>query len=269
MRYILTPTLFITLTIVLAPLAPRTALADEKNYVTVLEVFGVMCFHDSFIPANSSPDAKEEVQSGMVLAAALGVPFRGIMREDNVVNRGLTNCLLAEGIKTVFVTSSKHSGDLKTSGGGATGLEGADNICNLRAQEGGLPGTYTSWLSDSTTDAKDRVTQSSVPYRRTDGVLVADDFADLTDCTNPFCLQASIDIDEIGGFVSVEAVWTGTNTVGTVVAGRTCNDWTATGQNPGGRVGFTGQLNKDWTSNVNFGCNPLPQFRLHLYCMQD
>ena len=101
--------------------------------------------------------------------------------------------------KTVFVTSTEHTGDLKTEGVGATGLEGADNICNLRAQEAGLPGTYTAWLSDSSTVAKDRVTQSAIPYLRTDGVLVANDFTDLLDCGNPNCLRAPIEIDETGG----------------------------------------------------------------------
>ncbi len=129
--------------------------------------------------------------------------------------------------RLVFISSSNHTGGLKTEGAGATGLEGADNICNLRAQEAGLPGTYTAWLSDSSTDAKDRVTQSKVPYVRTDGVLVADDFTDLLDCGNPFCLQASIGRRETGEGIAI-AAWTGTNVAG-LFDGQSCGDWTDTG----------------------------------------
>ena len=116
--------------------------------------------------------------------------------------------------KTVFVWSTTHSGNLKTAGGGATGLEGADNICNDLAQAANLPGTFTAWLSDSTADAKDRVTQSVVPYNRTDGVRVADNFADLTDCGNPDCLQAPIDRNEFGVQPGLKFAFTGTGPTG-------------------------------------------------------
>jgi len=59
----------------------------------------------------------------------------------------------------VFVTSTVQTGNLKTVGAGATGLEGANNICNARATAAGLPGTYTAWLSiTGGVAAKDRVT---------------------------------------------------------------------------------------------------------------
>ena len=95
--------------------------------------------------------------------------------------------------KTVFVTSTTHTGDLKAEGGGATGLAGADNICNARAGEASLPGTYTAWLSTNATDARDRVTQASVPYLQTNGIKIADNFADLVDCTDT-CLDSNLHI---------------------------------------------------------------------------
>ena len=42
--------------------------------------------------------------------------------------------------KTVFLTSTVHNGDFTTGGGAATGLAGADNICNARATTAGLYG---------------------------------------------------------------------------------------------------------------------------------
>lgn len=87
--------------------------------------------------------------------------------------------------KLVFVTSTTYAGDLKSAGEGATGFEGADKLCNLRAQNAGLPGMYKAWLSGDFFDAKDRVTNTQIPYVLTTGVTVANDFGDLLNCNNP------------------------------------------------------------------------------------
>ena len=164
--------------------------------------------------------------------------------------------------RLVFISSSFHTGDLKTEGEGATGLEGADNICNLRAQEAGLPGTYTAWLSDSTAHAKDRVTQSKVPYVRTDGVLVADDFTDLLDCGNPECLQAPINNRETGSAITA-AARTGTNVAG-LFDGQSCGDWTDTGAD--GILGHTSFQDGQWTNWMPFRCDTNGA---SIYCFQD
>ena len=168
--------------------------------------------------------------------------------------------------KLVFVTSTLHTGDLKTAGAGATGLEGADNICNLRAQEGGLPGKYTAWLSDSTTDAKDRVTQAVIPYRRTDLAVVADDFADLTNCGNPECLQVPIHLDQFAVGPLNEIVWTGTGSDG---IGRPpfllCDDWTSGIDAHVGVIGVTSATDFRWTDVSDVDCDEA--FRFH--CFQD
>ena len=168
--------------------------------------------------------------------------------------------------KTVFVTSSTHTGDLKTEGGGATGLEGADNICNLRAQEAGLPGTYTAWLSDSSTDAKERVTQSAIQYERTDGVVVVDDFADLTDCTNPDCLQAPIDRDESATpIVGLLAIWTGTDATGAADGLHCLSDCAGTHTHIRGTVGLRA-IDIRWTETAEGLCQASI---FHIYCFQD
>ena len=103
MRYILTPTLRITLIIVLATFAPRIAEAENNadaiNFVSVLETpdffGGNFCWADvhRVDKENAQTDAKEELESGMTLAAVNeGTSFRGIMREDKVLQRGIDQC---------------------------------------------------------------------------------------------------------------------------------------------------------------------------------
>jgi len=52
------------------------------------------------------------------------------------------------GSKRVFVTEGTYAGDLKTQGAGATGPEGADNICNQEATIAGIGGTWKAWIRD-------------------------------------------------------------------------------------------------------------------------
>lgn len=163
--------------------------------------------------------------------------------------------------KTVFTTSTTYDGDLKTAGEGATGLDGGDNICNARARAAGLPGTYTAWLSSSVTNARDRVTQASVPYQRTDGVQVVDDFADLLDCSDT-CLDAPILLTEFGAFGSIVA-WTGTDQTGGKGYLNQCGDWTTS--NAGAFFGDTRETGPRWTGIGWWPCDR----QLALYCVQD
>lgn len=64
----------------------------------------------------------------------------------------------------VFVTSTDHSGNLG-------GLNGADSICNSRAMTAGLSGTFKAYVSDSSTNAIDRIT-SNGPWNWRDGGVV-------------------------------------------------------------------------------------------------
>ena len=173
--------------------------------------------------------------------------------------------------KTVFITSSLQPADLKTAGAGATGLEGADNICNLRAQEAvpPLPGTYTAWISDSAVNARDRITQSAIPYRRTDGAKVADNFADLLDCTNPDCLQGPILFDE-NGDLQLSRVWTGTGSDGLrdfflPLLQADCAGWTSSANINSTSVGQGSLITSGWTDAAVGNCLSVG----HLYCFQN
>jgi hypothetical protein len=124
--------------------------------------------------------------------------------------------------RCVFVTSSVHEGDFG-------GLAQGDAICNARASEAGLPGTYKAWLSTpgAGNSAAERFTQSVVPYKLVDGALVANDFADLTSCVLVpplFCLQHGINVTEDADMVGQALVWTGTQEHGGASA-FTCGAW--------------------------------------------
>ena len=138
--------------------------------------------------------------------------------------------------KIVFVTSQTFNGNLG-------GLAGADAKCNaaaMAATPSPLPGTYTAWLSDSSIDARDRVTQSAGPYVRTDGVRVAESFTDLTDCPAGVCLQAPINLDENNVTRDEVSTWTATGPDGALSVNMrgTCRDWiwpASIGLSKGGR----------------------------------
>ena len=62
----------------------------------------------------------------------------------------------AQSIRTVFTTSYVFNGDLATAGGGTTGLNGADKLCQLAAGSVGAivpAGNYIALLSTSSVNA--------------------------------------------------------------------------------------------------------------------
>lgn len=161
------------------------------------------------------------------------------------------------GGKCIFVTSGIFTGNLG-------GLAGADAECREAARVAGLPGRYKAWISDSTASASERLVHSTVPYRRPDGVLVAQDWTDLTDGT----LANPIDRTETGTQISpapsgIGFTWTGTGVDGTAT-GNHCVDWTSSlsSQGTNGRVNRT---NGDWTANAAERCDATH----HLICLQQ
>jgi hypothetical protein len=183
--------------------------------------------------------------------------------------------------RIVFVTSGLYSGDLLAEASalegkgkpfrGESGLEAGDYICQYHAKKGGLQGTYTAWLSDSLEDAKDRVTQGTLPYFRPDGIKVADHFADILDCpsgTFPAedCLDAVISIDENGEpLPAAVEVWTGTRHTGVSYNADNCDGWTDGTSPKIGRVGSVFYDDEYWTSLQPRSCDKTR----HLYCFEN
>jgi hypothetical protein len=104
--------------------------------------------------------------------------------------------------KRVFVTSTRHDGDLNDELP-AGGLAGGDAICQARADAALRGGTWTAWLSAPGVSAASRITDSA--YVWIDGrTLIVASLADLTDnaLINP------ISQDEQGR-PRADHVWTG------------------------------------------------------------
>lgn len=149
------------------------------------------------------------------------------------------------------------------SGGAFTdGLAAGDAICQKHADDAGLPGIYTAWLSTSTADAKDRIGDHT--YTNKDRTIVANSKAELLSCTTggSECLQNRIQ-NENGVEVFDPDVWTGTKSDGTKDA-NTCSNWT-TNTTGNGRIGDPGTKFWGWTDASNKLCSD--SFRL--YCIQE
>jgi hypothetical protein len=166
--------------------------------------------------------------------------------------------------KIAFVTSQSFTGNFG-------GITAGDALCQNAATAAGLTGTFFAWLSDSTgTSPNSRFLHHPGPYVRTDGVLIATSYADLTDGS----LLNPIDADEFGTLIPSHAagdpaddMWTGTDELGNVdpyASGPyTCGDWTSLAT-----VGLEGQLHlttPKWTNHQHLTCTVARR----LYCFEQ
>ncbi len=155
----------------------------------------------------------------------------------------------------VFVTSTIHTGNLD-------GVAGADSICQERAAEAGLSGTFKAWISDDTTDPDSSFIHHTDEYILTTGEIVANNWDDLTDGL----LSQSIDRDEYGCLVDPQRVWTGTLSNGTPPAlPNNCDNWTVDDFTTTGLFGVTHQASEAWSKGELIQCS----YYLRLYCFQQ
>lgn len=153
----------------------------------------------------------------------------------------------------VFATSTLHDGDLG-------GTAGADVICNDRAAAGGLDGVWRAWLSVGGIDVLDRLATAVVPYERTDGVRIADDFAGFASATH----LVPIDRDEFGQPITTDvATWTATNPDGQA-SGEDCQRWTTNAATQDGIGGNASRSDPGWSAGNGGAC---PEAR-RLYCVE-
>jgi hypothetical protein len=157
--------------------------------------------------------------------------------------------------KRVFVSSLQKHADFG-------GLVEGDAVCATAAGAANLPGTWKAWLSDSKTDAVDRIADVGPWFLMDRKTKVFNNKTNLK--TTPI---VGIDQDEQGTQVThFDCVWTGTVPGGTRGPGDTCMDWTATGSqySAAAKVGSTGA---DWTQDQ---INPFPcTSTCHLYCFEQ
>ncbi|PIP53042.1 hypothetical protein COX08_03175 [Candidatus Beckwithbacteria bacterium CG23_combo_of_CG06-09_8_20_14_all_34_8] len=162
----------------------------------------------------------------------------------------------------VFVTSDTFNANLG-------GLDGADSMCQTRASASNLGGEWKAWLSDSKISASSRMLHSGHPYKRIDGVIIANNWDDLIDGS----IQNPIQVDEKGNILNLgyfyAKVWTNTTTAGEIRDSYlSCNNWTSgsylTGDGLGGVL-----MNKDsqWTEDGSDPCSVTNTNRL--YCIEQ
>jgi hypothetical protein len=171
----------------------------------------------------------------------------------------------------VFITSQVMAGDFG-------GLAGADDRCQSLAQAAKLPGTFKAWLSDSTTNAADRLAHGTKPYTLVDDTTVAGNWSELVSGA----LRHGIDKTEngdpaplgenyclAGGYA---AAWTDTEANGTRSVGDfSCGDWKSQGSDHGAQMGFASGTDRSWTR----ACNPDPRtnaacsWKASLYCIEQ
>lgn len=184
-----------------------------------------------------SPDAQ-----GMAFCST------GLCCPGATTNNG-AGCGLPPGDNLVFLSS----GPVPNGAFGATWY--GDAHCEMLAGAANLRGTWHAWLSDTTEDAIDRV--SDGPYRRVDGPVIAPDVAGLTDGM----LTVPIEIVELN-LQSVSPVYTGTYPSGRASQWR-CGDWANVATVAD--AGTSNQVDSRWTTASLQACgNPA-----RLYCFQD
>lgn len=164
---------------------------------------------------------------------------------------------------TIFVTSeSMWSGKIN-------GLYGADTRCRNRAGNGGLPRhlSYKALLSDSTTDAADRLHRARGWYRLVNGLPVARGWQALV--VEPQLINP-VNVDEFSQ-TSESDVWTGTLPGGFAVPdAEHCADWTSDSLLKKGHYGKSAKTDAGWLFWPNevtnpTACNP----HSALYCIEQ
>lgn len=145
----------------------------------------------------------------------------------------------------IFRTAGTYNGNLG-------GLTGADSICQTEAGSLGYAGTWKALLSDSTTDAKNRVT---LVYP----IVRASATSTVVESTNLWASALDTQVTTAG------ATWTGSKGDGTIYTARHCNNWTDSTGTYTGEAGVASFTNLNWQENQNLACNT----NNYLYCIEQ
>jgi hypothetical protein len=161
----------------------------------------------------------------------------------------------------VFHTSTGYPGklDLAPEAAGLESLAAGDAICRARARAGGLPApdSFHAWLSVSSVSALDHLDHDG-PFKRPDGIEIADSKADLTDGE---LANAIVETERLA--YSVAAIWTGTDDTGGY-DDRNCDDWTQDSEFLQGLHGHSGGITH-WSEFAPDNCSA----QRALYCFSD
>ncbi|MGE4234617.1 MAG: hypothetical protein AB7F43_14960, partial [Bacteriovoracia bacterium] len=162
-------------------------------------------------------------------------------------------------VQYIFATSSQYAPNF-----GA--LTNADSYCQTAADAGSITSslglTWKALISNSTTDAKDRVTISG-PVYNTAGILVANDSSDMWDGT----LTAAVNYDQNGTLISSQQhTHTGFFTSGLKNTSYNCSDWSTNGSGVPATLGHAGATS-NWTGTYIPGGGWNCSYPARLFCI--
>jgi cysteine-rich repeat protein len=163
--------------------------------------------------------------------------------------------------RRVFVTSIRYqAGELES-------LYIANALCANHADDQGLPDPlkYRAWLSDSTTDARDRFDRGRGRLVMVNGLVLAASWSALLagELENPFEVTEKSETYHGG-------VWTGTRPDGTAVPGAEhCADWSSSSFLKTGHYGYSDRTTPEWTlSMLDDNPSGCPS-EYAIYCLQS
>jgi cysteine-rich repeat protein len=163
--------------------------------------------------------------------------------------------------RRVFVTSALYNGAAIES------LNIANALCANRADDQGWPDAlkYRAWLSDSTTDARDRFKQGRGRLVMANGLVFAKSWSALLagQLENPLEVTEKSETYQGG-------VWTGTRPDGTAVPGTEhCDDWSSSSPLKKGYFGFSNLKTVEWTMAEDGDQPASCPADFALYCFQS
>ncbi len=178
--------------------------------------------------------------------------------------------VLAAGVSAAHAQAPAMSFFITSAGPGnganLGGLDGADAHCQALAEAAGAGAkTWRAYLSSEDEDARDRIGDG--PWYNAKGTLIATDLAALHGDANAINKQTGL--TEAGAMVNGRGdspnrhdILTGSNADGTLAAGKTCNDWTHSGDGSAivghhDRIGLRDDApSKSWnSSHGSRGCS--------------
>jgi hypothetical protein len=170
--------------------------------------------------------------------------------------------------KVIFTTIGAWNGDLKTAGGGATGTEGADNLCNSDSAKPATPlgATYKAMLLSqerSGVPVLNWVLTPNTTYYNLSGNIIG-----TTNSNSVFDFPVN---NSINNLATAFYVWSGAFyapwTLDKDGANYYCNNWTSSGNSLIGDKGYANSVT-DTMMNAhvdNYTCDKLS----YLYCAQQ
>jgi len=183
--------------------------------------------------------------------------------------------------KFAFITSFTMDGNVKRAannnfrdecGNLDSGLDAGDCLCSGLAEEAGLGSNYRAWLGTDEGSPSTRFTQSTIPYIRTDGKKVANNFNDLTDGSISNPIKYSEDREEVFVLSSSHQndvrVWTAVRQMGQTKTGDNCDGWTTRNPDFEGQVGTMSTTGNSWTDFSSTDNCSFTDFA-RIYCFQQ